>query len=277
MNPQVLRKILETTNEMAKRFESKFEIFPIDTTPKGRTNGPKKTAESVADIFLNLIERHTQEDILHVPRSLVVQKFGGTPTIQAKAAEELVHEVCALGEFGPREQVEADAQLVQALPVVVVRNRSGDVLQMRRRERDPSNGLHEELVIWAGGHVRSEDADNGVSLLNCAVRELEEELRLIVNSDELQLRGAVYVNANGSTARHLCIVYEWCAATDEVAVVLSSAEFFERRGTSLSGQFVGPSQLATAISKKKITEIWSIEIVSKLLSDISVETPQELF
>src|SRR5207249_232608 len=142
------------------------------------------------------------------------------------------------GDFRPREEVEKDKTRVQALPVVIVRNKKGEVLRLRRRERFSTNPLHEKLVIWAGGHLRKEDRTNGLSVLACAQRELQEELRLCVEADELRLLGAIYRDLGERTAKHAAIVYEWRAQTDEVAVVLSSAEFFERRGTSLSGNFV---------------------------------------
>ena len=82
--------------------------------------------------------------------------------------------------------------MVQALPVVVVRNRSGSILRLRRRERRYDNPLHEKIVIWAGGHVRKEDDFDGNSIKQCAVRELQEELRLSVEEEELKILGAVW-------------------------------------------------------------------------------------
>jgi hypothetical protein len=62
------------------------------------------------------------------------------------------------------------------------------------------------------------------------------------------------------------LVYEWRADTDDVAVALSSAEFFERRGTSLSGSFVTISELVSDVVKAKVDEPWSGEIVRELLA-----------
>jgi len=57
----------------------------------------------------------------------------------------------------------------------------------------------------------------------------------------------------------------YVAKTDDVAMSLSTAEFFERRGTSLSGTFVTISQLASDIENKIISEPWSVEIARNLL------------
>jgi predicted NUDIX family phosphoesterase len=148
----------------------------------------------------------------------------------------------------------------------VVRNRSGAVLQLRRKEKREDNVLHQKIVIWAGGHVRKEDSQDGNSLVQCAIRELQEELRINVESDKLKLLGSVYADHGGSTSKHAAIVYEWRAATDDVAVAISSAEFFERQGTSLSGSFVGLDELTQNTDAGKLSEEWSGQIVRHLLS-----------
>lgn len=51
-----------------------------------------------------------------------------------------------------------------------------------------------------------------------------------------------------------------------MSVALSSAEFFERRGTALSGTFVPLGDLARDVDTGKITEPWSAEIVRELLA-----------
>ena len=91
------------------------------------------------------------------------------------------------------------------------------------------------------------------------------------------LRGAVYSELGERTGKHVAIVYEWKAQTDEVAVVLSSAEFFERRGTSLSGSFVPLGRLAEDVEAGKITEEWSVEIVRELLAKGEFQFSPRLF
>jgi ADP-ribose pyrophosphatase YjhB (NUDIX family) len=139
-------------------------------------------------------------------------------------------------------------------------------LRLRRRERDEKNPLHEKLVIWAGGHARKEDQSNGETLVTCAIRELQEELRLSLDPSELQLKGAIYYDQDLKSARHVAIVYEWNAKADDVAIVLSTAEFFERRGTALSGKFVSVASLVADVESEKIAEAWSIEVVREILA-----------
>jgi predicted NUDIX family phosphoesterase len=122
------------------------------------------------------------------------------------------------------------------------------------------------MVIWAGGHVRKEDANNGNSLVRGALRELHEELRLSLAAESLQLIGAIYTDLGGSTSKHVAIVFQWTATSDDVDIVLSGTEFFERRGTSLSGKFVELQELIASLSKTEQTlEPWSELIVREIL------------
>lgn len=210
-----------------------------------------------------------KEEILSLSADVVAPSFDGTTWVDSVAVQDLVDRFTARGVFKSRESVESDPARVQALPVVVVRNRSGDLLRLKRREQREDSPLHGKTVIWAGGHVRREDGANGPSIGRGAVRELDEELRIRVEPADLELLGAVWLRGRDGdrTRRHVAIVYEWRARTDDVAIALSATEFFERRGTSLSGSFVAPRQLAADVDNGEICEPWSVEIVRRLLPE----------
>lgn len=265
MNEDVLQQTLETTRETIDRLSPPFRVVTIDTTEAE----PRETAERVAHTVLELIEEQLDEKILSLPSDAAAGLFAHETCLDKAAAQTLLDRFKDGGQFENRDVVESDATLVQALPVVVVRNRTGDVLLLKRRERRRDNPLHEKLVIWAGGHVRQEDGENGVSILQCAVRELQEELRISIDAEELNLLGAVWIRAGDRTRRHAAIVFEWRAPADHVAVALSATEFFERRGTALSGTFVGIDELAADVDARKVCEPWSIEIVRRLLPDVN--------
>ncbi len=278
MNDDVLRTILESTRATAAHLGKKhFRMFEVDTSGDV-SGGPEATAEQVADLVLSLIEEQLEEEILFLPADTVAPLFDKTTWIGGTAAQELVDLFTRKGTFRSRESVESDLAQVQALPVVVVRNRSGDLLRLKRREQHRDSPLHGKIVIWAGGHVRREDGANGLSIGQGAVRELQEELRISVEPSDLKLLGAVWVRGRdgGRTRCHVAIVYEWRARTDDIAVALSATEFFERRGTSLSGSFVAPHQLAADIDNGRICEPWSVEIVRHLLPEGKLVEPRLL-
>ena len=265
MNRDVLKQMLETTQTAVDRMQDDFRIFQVNTSKFAIAEGPQRTAEAVTDFVLNIIEEHLEEEILSIPKTEIIAAFQGRRLLPVGESEQLIQRIAAAGDFQPREQVEEDNKRVQILPVVVVRNNSGDVLRLRRKERSRENPLHEKIVIWAGGHLRKEDDSNGDTIIHCAVRELQEELRLCIAPTELKLLGAIYSDVNERTAKHVAIVYEWRAQTDDIAIALSTAEFFERRGTSLSGSFVPIQTLAEDVEHERVDEIWSAEIVRELL------------
>lgn len=266
MNREVLQQIKATNLECVERLQNEFRVYKVDTSFGETKDNPRRTAEIVTDLVLTLVEEQIKEELLFLPKARVTTLFKGQRCLDTSRANDLASLFRHSGDFRSREEIEADRDLVQALPIVIVRNASGAVLRLRRREKSEDSPLHQKIVIWAGGHVRREDTSNGDPLLQCAMRELGEELRLNVEPESLRVVGAVYLDEGGSTAQHVGIAYEWRAATDDVAVALSSAEFFERRGTSLSGSFVSLENLARDVDEGKITEPWSVELVRECLA-----------
>ncbi len=266
MNREVLRQIMIKNLECADRLKNEFRIFKIDTSSGETKDNPTRTAEVVVDAVLSLIEEQVREKILALEKAQIEKVFLQRACLPKSEVPALVKLFEDLGTFSPREEVEANSDLIQALPVVVVRNATGDVLRLRRRENSEQNPLHLKIVIWAGGHVRVEDGTNGEAIVQCAIRELGEELRINVDPLDLRPIGALYLDAGGSTSKHVAIAYEWRAATDDVAIALSSVEFFERRGTSLSGSFVDLPNLTQDVEQGRLTELWSGELVKKCLA-----------
>lgn len=125
--------------------------------------------------------------------------------------------------------------------------------------------------------MRSEDNREGQAILKCITRELEEELRLRVNPDSVSLLGAIYLEDSKSSGKHVAIVYEWRAPTDDVEVALSNAEFFERRGTSLSGKFVELEDIVKEMNTGKNEEPWSGYIIREFLAKDALHIQRCLF
>ncbi len=276
MNEPVLEQMLQTTTETAIRLKNDFRIYHINTSEIQHKEPQRRVAEIVAGYTLDVIEDHLREEILCLPKKSLFKSREIPRFFSEKEASDIAKKFATEGKFGVREEVEQNADLIQALPVVIIRKKNGDVLRLKRRERDSNNPLNEKTVIWAGGHARKEDKANGNTLIHCALRELQEELRLSLEAHELKLRGAIYSDENPSSAKHIAIVYEWRAETDDVAVALSSAEFFERRGTSLSGTFVPVSELAEDVEQEKITEQWTVEIVREIVAKGQYKFSQRL-
>lgn len=268
MNVAVLRKMLKIVRESATKFKNEFRVVEIDTSSNAFRSNAEKVTERAAKVILDLIDEQLEEEILSAPLKQVSAIFDSQISIGRDKGNSLLELFSKHGNYRPRRVVEEDSRAVQALPVVVVRNRSGEILRLKRREQNPDNPLHEQFVIWAGGHVRREDGYNGSSVVRGAIRELQEELRLSINPSELVFLGAVYSTGRERSRKHCAIVYEWQADTDDVEMVLSSAEFFERRGTSVSGKFISAAELARELDNGSYGDEWSQEICGALLSDM---------
>jgi len=277
MNKEVLEQIKKTNLECVRKLKDYFRIHIIDTSNGDTKDNPKKTAEIAADIVLSLIEEQIKEDILILPKDTIKELFAGRTCLLASDASRLIELFVKSGKFQARDDAESNVALVQALPAIIVRNSSGEVLRLRRQERSEDNPLHEKIVIWAGGHVRLEDAANGNPLLHCAIRELKEELRLDVEPKDLKLVAAIYLDNGTRTSQHVAVAFEWFAKSDDVAVALSRAEFFERRGTSLSGTFTPLKDLAQDVESGKLNEPWSAELVREYLAKESFNFSPRLF
>lgn len=268
MNHEVLQQIKEINEQCVDQLGKDFRIYPVNTSDGEAKENPKRTAEVVAEVIVGLIEEQIAENILSCPKEVVTQLFGDRNFICDSQADKLTRRFREDSDsnFRPRDEVEEDGSRVQALPIVIVRNANGEVLRLRRREKTDANVLHNKIVIWAGGHVRREDAVNGDPLIHCAVRELEEELRIQIEPSSLRVIGAIYFDNGGRTSRHVAVAYEWRAPTDDVSVVLSRSEFFERRGTSRSGNFASVNELAEDVENKKLEEPWSVELIREYLA-----------
>lgn len=262
MNPTVLKKMDSVIKERTKEYRDTFHVFSVNTSSNRFSRKVKETCEAVTQQVLKWVEEATQEKILSAPRS-EFRKLIKTDFVSNEGeAIRLVKKFEAKGDFRPRKRVESDRTRIQPLPVVVVRNKSGHILFLVRKERDPNNNLHKKIAVWAGGHVHKDDVENGKSIIRGAVRELQEELRLFVEEESLHLLGAVYVKEGKSTKKHVAIVYEWNAPNDDVEVTLARSEFFEKGGTSLTGTFVPPDQISPT---EEGLEEWSVAILTRLL------------
>ena len=255
MNPIVLKQMRTVIGERARNLKDHFKIFSLDTSAQSYVGKQKETCEAVAKRILGWVTESIEEKILSAPRALF--SLDKKLVAAASHAQKLIETFERKGSFLPRKKVEADLSRIQPLPVVVVRNRTGHILRLVRKEREEVNKLHKKITVWAGGHVRREDG----SIKMGARRELQEELRIYAIPERLSLLGAVYIPSNGSTKKHMAIVYEWRAESDDVEVALCNAEFMEKQGTSLQGTFLS----AERIVEEDDLEEWSREILQALL------------
>lgn len=136
MNLDILKKIKAVNEQCIEKWKRTFRVFKVNTSAGEAKGNPLRTAEIVAETILCLVEEQVDENILSCPKEVVTGLFNGQNYLDAASAEVLAEEFLgARATFRPRNEVEQDDSVVQALPIVVVRNADGDVLRLRRRER----------------------------------------------------------------------------------------------------------------------------------------------
>src|SRR5260370_36090094 len=122
-----------------------------------------------------------------------------------KAVAKLVNR---RGTYVPRSTAEMSDELLQVVPVCVIRNGDRFLTNVRH---EPGESLHDAFGNWAGGHVRKQDLDHArskwESVLAGLRRELHEELSL-EDLPQLEPIGIVHSSEDKRAARHIGIVFE---------------------------------------------------------------------
>jgi len=142
-----------------------------------------------------------------------------------------------------REEIHAQALIHRASHMILF-NSSGQVfLQRRSFHKDSGGGLWDSS---AAGHV-----DSGESYLDCAVRELAEELGLQVDADALEAE--FKMSPRPETGMEFAMVYS----------VISDATLTLDRDEIIDGCWVEPNELSQWIQDSPgeltyaFTEIWA--------------------
>jgi predicted NUDIX family phosphoesterase len=168
-----------------------------------------KTITDVAKLILKSLGRFADEEVLCIPRKSVEgqirlsEKKLVTPSW--KAVSKLVNR---RGTYVARSIAEASDELLQVVPVCIIRN--GDRFLTNGRY-EPGESLHDAFGNWAGGHVRKQDLDEArskwESVLAGLRRELHEELSL-EDLPPLEPIGIVHSSEDKRAARHIGIVFQ---------------------------------------------------------------------
>ena len=134
VNNEFLEKMLTAAMTNKDRLKSKFRVYHINTSAKSYNR--EKAILEAADYTLGIIEEHLAEDIAFVPKKSIENLFGEKSFLDESDGQALLAMAKSESLFLPRAEVESNRELIQFLPVAVVRNRKGEVLQMRRREKN---------------------------------------------------------------------------------------------------------------------------------------------
>ncbi len=206
MNASTLAQLREHYLEAAKRYKRDFKSVTVIEN----TRGPEmRTIIDIAKSILKSLGQFADEDVLCLPRkSLEGQVKLSERKVVTPSWKAVARLVNRRGTYVARSAAEASDELLQVVPVCIIRNGDRFLTNVRH---EPGESLHEALGNWAGGHVRKQDLDDAkskwASVMVGLRRELHEELSL-EDLPQLQPIGIVYSSEDKRAARHIGIVFQ---------------------------------------------------------------------
>jgi predicted NUDIX family phosphoesterase len=234
MNPLVLEQLNTCVDRALADWRPRFRrIVELPSAERLEIN------TKVAEESLDAMDAFLDEQLWVIPRSSI-QSLGIKAGLTADPVIiEGLHRALANGYVLRRSLAESDDTVIQVIPCGVLRYRD-QVLVLRRREANSNHRLNDRYVLWAGGHIRREDARKGQAVEeNCLTRELKEELWIKTEFTYKPIC-CVYDTSNPRSAQHLALMFEVSIESPAVSVHMQSEfkEFKEGKGKGASGKFL---------------------------------------
>lgn len=238
MNTNVLEEYRQSVLEMSEAKKGYFhKIFNIDTTECNQNEVGKSVTEKTLEALRELL----MEKIGYFTRDNSLSGFISKRNIFSfKEFEEKIPEI----EFGLREEVESDENLLQPIPVVVITNKEKNkVLVIKKNNNAVSKDSpeKEKLLVYIGGHMRYEDTTEITSKDFLSIcrrtlkREVKEELGISVALSDL-VPFVVYTGDTERSYKHLAICF-MIELEESTKLRLDSDELVQKKGKSKSGTF----------------------------------------
>jgi predicted NUDIX family phosphoesterase len=209
----VMRKsVLAGYRAAAARAEKKFSdlfrsVIHFGTDDKDQN----QVSYEVTDLTLKKLRAVAAERIGYVPRA-ELKKLGLGEIFKFDKIAKVVSG--HLG-FGDRDDVELDRDLVQLIPIAMIKDAGRfEFLVARKRKEMTSLRSAEQgrILLYFGGHVREEDkalfqSPNGLDVLKqCVYREVKEELGFDVRVDEKSPL-CIWVQDGARSEQHVAVVF----------------------------------------------------------------------
>jgi predicted NUDIX family phosphoesterase/thymidylate kinase len=251
MNTGTLQDLSASIDRVRSLRGVDFHCVHIDTTDGEQVGDLERMALITLDALDGFLE-----SVLVVPRSITrrylpASGFVSNPDIVRRFLED----VTRYGRFEKRDRAEEQPDDLQPIPIAYFVD--GDrLLLFHRSDHDHTHRLHGRYMVWAGGHVRREDA--GENAVGAALaREIQEEL-LIAADLEPEIVGLVVDDGDPRSEMHIGVVHRVRLRDRHVAGAMDRGPFVEPRGSSLTSQLVRTEDLRPFWPR---IEMWSQAIV----------------
>jgi len=235
MTKEVLGQLNLCLDKVLSEWHAKFRRVVVFSTG---SDDRKELNTKIAEETLDAMDAFLDEELWVIPKESI-QRLGVKAGLTSDPLIlEGLREALKKGFAVRRSVAESDQDVIQVIPCGVLRFKN-EILLLRRRESNKKHRLNDAYVLWAGGHIRREDINQGRAVEeNCLRRELKEEL-WIKSEFSYKPICCVYDTSSPKSAQHLALVYEVSIASPEVSVHMQTEfkEFKEGKGKGASGKF----------------------------------------
>ena len=273
MNIKVLGEYLDAIrNTIEERNQYFHKVFSIDTTNKSQD----EVGKEVTELTLNTLKDLLMERIgFFQDTEPLKSHFIDRSIVPLKEISSIIPPI----QFGFRDEIEANSNYIQPIPVAVILNKERTkVLVIRKSKNAVSSDSPEKDkdLIYIGGHSRYEDntasnKDDFLSVCKTALkRELNEEIGISIALNGIE-PFCLYVQSMPNSKKHMAICFVVQVDEESIKLRLDPQELVLSKGTSKSGKFIVLSDL----ENDALLEDWSRAILHYVF-DLDVSQNEQL-
>lgn len=222
-------------------------------------------------------------------RAIADEKIGFVPKCRVQSSVPTVFRYSEIEDvlrsdlrFSDPSQVEQDKNLLQVIPIAVIKQTNGhNIFVARKAEKAVSKASPEKdkLLGYFGGHVREEDstflgdADTLEVFRQCLYREVKEEIGVDIDPSEMNPY-CIWVRDGTKSDHHLAIVFLIERDLDNTRLTVDGDELvrYEKKGTLGTGSILHPRELLNG----EQTDSWTRNIIESVLgTDLSDPSAQK--
>lgn len=264
MRENVLSSYLDASRQAEKKHKKMFRAIEEHNTDKNDQNG---VSYEVTKKVLNKLNEVADEKIAFVEKS-ALSNIDKTIFDYNSIRDAVQKNI----KFEFRDQVEANKNLVQFIPIAVIKDRDANRFMTGRKASkavSQASPERDKVLLYFGGHVREEDQtlfDNPSELSvlkQCLYREVKEELGIdIDHTDENPT--CIWLKDGSKSEEHIAVVFIIERKLDHIKFAISDEEFvrWEKKGTPGTGDIVDAIEL---VSLYPNLDTWSQNIISGIL------------
>ncbi|NLT50787.1 MAG: hypothetical protein GXX85_07735 [Ignavibacteria bacterium] len=268
MNKPFLTKFLEVMEYAVNTYKTKFKkLIEIDTSDMSTIVGVEKVISEV----IQSLEILSNEELITIPKEHFKDKLDNIGFEKDRNKFQTLERIIKKHQkIVRRKDAEEDIGLVQIIVCAILTYKNK--IAIVTKNEIGNRRLHNKKMIWAGGHLQFNDADEYPeltilkSMKNCLKRELQEEFEMDYDTDiTSNWKGIVYDNTHPKSLLHLGVVFQIDIKDEFMMRTLDKKNFRELSGQGNYIEFVDLDQKYFRENNVEL-EPWSVDILSSLFN-----------